>query len=288
MLEESLKTLSKIIELTLKEDEAFNDLTSDLTIVEGTKCNFVINAREDLVFCGKKIVEEVFFQLKNSAKFQNCALNLKYFFTDGDFVKARESIVAGSGDVKIILAGERTILNLIQHLSAIATATKKHVEALNNPKIKILDTRKTLPNMRELQKYAVKCGGGKNHRFTLADLILIKDNHINACGGVAEALEMVLAKKNNLKVEIECDNYQQVEECLKFNPNIIMLDNMNFVELQQSINVIRNHSEAIKIEVSGGINLENIYQYRNFDIDFISIGSITNSAKIVDIGLDFI
>jgi nicotinate-nucleotide pyrophosphorylase (carboxylating) len=288
MLEESLKTLSKIIELTLKEDEAFNDLTSDLTIVEGANCNFVINAREDLVFCGKKIVEEVFFQLKNSAKFQNCALNLKYFFTDGDFVKARESIIAGSGDVKIILAGERTILNLIQHLSAIATATKKHVEALNNPKIKILDTRKTLPNMRELQKYAVKCGGGKNHRFNLADLILIKDNHINACGGVAEALEMVLAKKNNLKVEIECDNYQQVVECLKFNPNIIMLDNMNFEELQKSISAIRNCSKAIEIEVSGGINLENIANYRDFDIDFISIGSITNSAKIVDIGLDFI
>jgi len=288
MLEESLKTLSKIIELTLKEDEAFNDLTSDLTIVEGANCNFVINAREDLVFCGKKIVEEVFFQLKNSAKFQNCALNLKYFFTDGDFVKARESIIAGSGDVKIILAGERTILNLIQHLSAIATATKKHVEALNNPKIKILDTRKTLPNMRELQKYAVKCGGGKNHRFNLADLILIKDNHINACGGVAEALEMVLAKKNNLKVEIECDNYQQVVECLKFNPNIIMLDNMNFEELQKSITAIRNCSKAIEIEISGGINLENIANYRDFDIDFISIGSITNSAKIVDIGLDFI
>jgi len=288
MLEESLKTLSKIIELTLKEDEAFNDLTSDLTIVEGANCNFAINAREDLVFCGKKIVEEVFFQLKNSAKFQNCALNLKYFFTDGDFVKARESIVAGSGDVKIILAGERTILNLIQHLSAIATATKKHVEALNNPKIKILDTRKTLPNMRELQKYAVKCGGGKNHRFNLADLILIKDNHINACGGVAEAMARVLAKKNNVKIEIECDNYQQVVECLKFNPNIIMLDNMNFEELQKSISAIRNNSKDIEIEVSGGINLENIGNYRDFDIDFISIGSITNSAKIVDIGLDFI
>jgi nicotinate-nucleotide pyrophosphorylase (carboxylating) len=288
MLEESLKTLSKIIELTLKEDEAFNDLTSDLTIVEGANCSFAINAREDLVFCGKKIVEEVFFQLKNSAKFQNCALNLKYFFTDGDFVKARESIVAGSGDVKIILAGERTILNLIQHLSAIATATKKHVEALNNPKIKILDTRKTLPNMRELQKYAVKCGGGKNHRFNLADLILIKDNHINACGGVAEAMARVLAKKNNVKIEIECDNYQQVVECLKFNPNIIMLDNMNFEELQKSISAIRNNSKDIEIEVSGGINLENIGNYRDFDIDFISIGSITNSAKIVDIGLDFI
>jgi len=288
MLENSLKTLSKIIESTLKEDEAFNDLTSDLTIVEGTNCNFAINVREDLVFCGKKIVEEVFFQLKSSVKFQNCALDLKYFFNDGDSVKSRNSIVTGFGDVKIILAGERTILNLIQHLSALATPTKKHVEALNNRKIKILDTRKTLPNMRELQKYAVKCGGGENHRFNLADLILIKDNHINACGGVGRTLEAVLAKRNNVKIEIECDNYQQVVECIKFNPNIIMLDNMNFDELQQSITTIRNNSKTIQIEVSGGINLENIYQYQNFDIDFISIGSLTNSIKIVDIGLDFI
>ena len=288
MLENSLKTLPKIIESALKEDEAFNDLTSDLTIAEDTKCKFAINAREDLVFCGREIVEEVFYQLKNSSKFKNCALDLKYFFVDGDVVKARESIASGSGDVKIILAGERIILNLIQHLSAIATATKKHIGALNNAKIKILDTRKTLPNLRELQKYAVKCGGGQNHRFNLADLILIKDNHINACGGIDGALEKVLAYKNNVKIEIECDNYSQVVECLKFNPHIIMLDNMNFIELQKSINEIRKCSRSIEIEVSGGISLENIHHYKNFDIDFISIGSLTNSAKIVDIGLDFI
>ena len=288
MLNNSLKTLPKIIELALQEDEVFNDVTSDLTIEKNTNCNFAINAREDLVFCGQEIIEEVFYQLKNSSKFKNCVLDLKYFFADGDVVKPRESIVSGVGDVKIILAGERIILNLIQHLSAIATYTKKHVEALNNPKIKILDTRKTLPNLRELQKYAVKCGGGQNHRFNLADLILIKDNHISASGGVEKALEKVLKNTNNVKIEIECDNYQQVVECLKFNPHIIMLDNMNFEELQKSINAIRNHSEGITIEVSGGINLENIHNYRNFDIDFISIGSLTNSVKIVDIGLDFL
>jgi nicotinate-nucleotide pyrophosphorylase (carboxylating) len=291
MLENSskiLKTLPKIIELTLLEDEAFNDITSDLTIEKNINCNFAINAREELIFCGKKVIEEVFLQLKNSSKFQNSALDLNYFFEDGDAVKPRESIISGVGDVKIILSAERTILNLIQHLSAIATSTRKHVEKLNNPKIKILDTRKTLPNMRELQKYAVKCGGGENHRFSLADLILIKDNHISACGGIEKALEKVSDNKNNLKIEIECDNYSQVVESLKFNPNIIMLDNMNLQELQKSIEEIRKFSKNIAIEISGGINLENIQNYRNFDIDFISIGSLTNSAKIVDIGLDFI
>ena len=284
----NLKTLSKIISSALLEDEALNDITSDLTIEKNINCNFSINAREKLIFCGKNVVEEVFYQLKNSTKFQNSQIDLKYYFADGEVVEASEAIISGIGDVKIILSAERIILNLIQHLSAIATTTKKYVETLNNPKIKILDTRKTLPNFRELQKFAVLCGGGHNHRFNLADLILIKDNHISACGGVNKALERVMSNKNNLKIEIECDNYSQVAESLKFHPDIIMLDNMDFQELQKSINLIRNFSKKILIEVSGGINLENIANYHNFDIDFISVGSLTNSFKVVDIGLDFI
>ena len=284
----NLKTLSKIISSALLEDQALNDITSDLTIEKNINCNFLINAREKLVFCGKNVVEEVFYQLKNSTKFQNSQIDLKYYFADGEVVEVSEAILSGIGDVKIILSAERIILNLIQHLSAIATATKKYVETLNNPKIKILDTRKTLPNFRELQKYAVLCGGGQNHRFNLADLILIKDNHISACGGVSKALERAMSNKNNLKVEIECDNYSQVAESLKFHPDIIMLDNMNFQELQKSINAIRNFSKKTLIEVSGGVNLENIADYRDFDIDFISVGSLTNSFKVVDIGLDFI
>ena len=284
----NLKTLSKIISSALLEDEALNDITSDLTIEKNINCNFLINAREKLVFCGKNVVEEVFYQLKNSTKFQNSQIDLKYYFADGEVVEVSEAILSGIGDVKIILSAERIILNLIQHLSAIATTTKKYVETLNNPKIKILDTRKTLPNFRELQKYAVLCGGGQNHRFNLADLILIKDNHISACGGVSKALERAMPNNNNLKVEIECDNYSQVAESLKFHPDIIMLDNMNFQELQKSINAIRNFSKKTLIEVSGGVNLENIADYRDFDIDFISVGSLTNSFKVVDIGLDFI
>lgn len=284
----NLKTLSKIISSALLEDEALNDITSDLTIEKNINCNFSINAREKLIFCGKNVVEEVFYQLKNSTKFQNSQIDLKYYFADGELVEGNSTIISGHGDVKIILSAERIILNLIQHLSSIATATKKYVETLNNPKIKILDTRKTLPNFRELQKFAVLCGGGHNHRFNLADLILIKDNHISACGGVNKALERAISNKNNLKIEIECDNYSQVAESLKFHPDIIMLDNMNFQELQKSINAIRNFSKKILIEVSGGINLENIANYHDFDIDFISVGSLTNSFKVVDIGLDFI
>lgn len=283
-----LKNLSKIVEMALIEDNVFNDITSDLTINDGVRADFQINARQDLVFCGKFVVEEVFCQLKNSKKFQNSKIDFNCIFDDGALVKKSQNIVLGNGDTKIILAGERIILNLVQHLSAIATNTRDFVARLNNPKIKILDTRKTLPNLRELQKYAVLCGGGHNHRFNLADLILIKDNHISACGGVSQAL---LRSKNfcgDNKIEIECDNFAQVSEALEHNPDIIMLDNMALDEAQKSIALIRKNNPQILIEISGGINIENIGQYSLFDVDFISVGSLTNSFRSVDIGLDFL
>jgi len=283
-----LQTLPSIIQMALIEDNAFNDITSDLTIDEFSICTFQINARQDLIFCGTKIVDEVFLQLKKSKKFLDCEIKYNFLVGDGEIVKKSQNIVEGHGKDKLILVAERLILNLIQHLSAIATTTHNFVKKLNNPRIKILDTRKTLPNLRELQKYAVMCGGGYNHRFSLADLILIKDNHINACKGV----ENVLQKLSNLtleqKIEIECDNFTQVGQAIKFKPNIIMLDNMEIVEIEESIELIRKNSPQTLIEVSGGINLENINKYSVLDIDFISIGSLTNSCQNVDIGLDFL
>jgi len=286
MLDSKLPSLDFIIENAINEDKIFDDITTDLTVSSNVNSSFFINAREKLIFCGCDVVKRVFSRLMNSPKFSNCEVNLEFFKQDGDMVLASENIIAGTGNSKLILSAERTILNLIQHLSAIATQTNNYVLQLGNPSIKILDTRKTLPLYRELQKYAVKCGGGYNHRFNLADLILIKDNHINAC----QNIDNVFNKIDNvgaLKIEIECDNFSQVQQSLKHNPDIIMLDNMNFDELQKSINLIQAHHQKILIEVSGGINLDNIHLYRNFKIDYISIGSITNSIKNVDIGLDF-
>lgn len=286
MLNHKLQTLEFIVENAIAEDHALNDITSDLTISTTYNSNFVINAREDLIFCGTQIIDCVFNQLLKSEKFNNCQINYKFFKNDGDKVFSKQDILKGSGNSKLILAGERIILNLIQHLSSISTQTNEFVYKLNNPKIKILDTRKTLPLYRELQKYAVKCGGGANHRFNLSDLILIKDNHISASGDINSVFRNI-KKENNPKIEIECDNFHQVQQCLIHNPDIIMLDNMSFDELNKSISAIKNYSTKILIEVSGGINLQNIEQYRNFSIDFISIGSITNNIKNVDIGLDF-
>ena len=285
-----LNSVAKIIEMAFIEDNIFNDITSDLTIDKSSKSKFQINARQDLIFCGEKIFAEIFSQLKKSQKFSDCEINFEVLFKDGESVKKSQNILEGYGNDNLILAAERVMLNLIQHLCAIATHTNKFVTKLNNQSIKILDTRKTLPNLRELQKYAVICGGGFNHRFSLADLILIKDNHINSCGGVEQVFEKIKnsCSGSNNKIEIECDNFIQVSQAIKYKPDIIMLDNMDLSELKKSIELIRSKYPQIMIEISGGISLENISKYSCLDIDFISIGSLTNSCQSVDIGLDFL
>ena len=274
----------EIIAAALKEDRAFDDITSDLTIGENHIISFEINSREEITFCGKEVILAVFDHLKKSAKFKNSKLDFKILLTDGSTLKAGKPIARGKGDAKLIFAAERVILNLIQHLSGISTLTKKFTTELNNKKIKILDTRKTLPGLRDLEKYAVVTGGGKNHRRDLSDMILIKDNHIAAAGGISEALNA--AKKSKKKIEIECDNFKQVAEAVWSKPDIIMLDNMKPAEIRKCSELIRPHK--IKIEVSGGVNLRSIKSLSKLDIDFISIGSLTNSARCVDIGLDII
>lgn len=278
--------LKDLITLALKEDDAFNDITSDLTVKENNVVSFEIAAREQIIFCGVDVILEVFSQLKSHKKFKKTAIELDFFATDGDLIKAKNPIIRGTGNAKLIFAAERVILNLIQHLSGVATLTQSFVQTLNNKKIAILDTRKTLPILRELEKYAVLCGGGKNHRFNLSDMILIKDNHIAAAGSVKKAI--AAAKKSKKKIEVECDNSKQVAEAVAAAPDIIMLDNMNAAELKKSISLIKKSKKKIHIEISGGINLSNIKNYSKLEIDFISIGSLTHSARSVDIGLDII
>lgn len=280
----------KIVKIALAEDHAFDDITSDLTIPKNCEITFEIAPREQIVFCGKEIINEVFLQLKKSAKFKNSKLDFKISAKDGEVIKPGKSIAYGCGDAKLIFAAERVILNLIQHSSGIATLTKEFVTKLNNKKIKILDTRKTLLGLRDLEKYAVTAGGGKNHRHNLSDMILIKDNHIAAAKGVSQAI--LAARKSNKKslgkkIEIECDNFEQVAEAVKSKPDIIMLDNMNATEIKKCAALIRQNKK-IKIEISGGVNLQNIKNFSKLDVDFISIGALTHSARAVDIGLDII
>jgi nicotinate-nucleotide pyrophosphorylase (carboxylating) len=276
------KELFKICQIGLIEDEAYNDITSDLTITKNHEIEFIISNREDIILCGVDVIKLCFDELKKSEKFRNSLLKLEIKAKDGSFVKAGNIIAKGQGDAKLIFAAERVILNLLQHLSGISTLTNKFVKTLNNSKTKILDTRKTLPSFRLLQKYAVKIGGGNNHRFNLSDAILIKDNHIAAAGNVEKALKLAKTNKK-LKIEIECDNLKQVLEAIKQKPDVIMLDNMTIKEIKAAIKII---SKKSKIEVSGGINLDSIKKLSKLDIDFISIGALTHYVKSVDIGLD--
>lgn len=279
------KDLSKIVENSLLEDRALDDVTSDLIISENESIKFEINSREEMVFCGKEVILEVFSQLRMSDKFKDSELKLDILTKDGLKIKKSKSIASGIGNARLVFAAERVLLNLIQHLSGIATITNKFTELLNNKKIKILDTRKTISGLRSLQKYAVMVGGGRNHRFNLSDMILIKDNHIAAAGSITKAITCAKRNKNKLKIEVECDNLEQVSETMISKPHVVMLDNMKVSDIRKAIKIINKKSQ---IEISGGVNISNIKNFSNLEIDFISIGLLTHSVRAVDIGLDII
>lgn len=288
MLKDS--SLQDLIISALEEDRALQDITSDIALDGSPMVEFEINSRENIIFCGKKIIDFTFEILKQYEKFSDSKLELKTLVQDGDFVKKGGRIAHGVGNAKLIFAAERVLLNILQHLSGVATKTKKFIQKLNNKSIHIVDTRKTLPNLRILQKYAVRVAGGENHRANLEDMILIKDNHIAAMGSISQIMERVQQlNEKNLKIEIECENFSQVKEAISFNPDAIMLDNMQIEDIIKSSDLIRAYNaKRIFIEVSGGVNLSNIHLYSKLNIDFISIGSLTHSTSSVDIGLDVI
>lgn len=270
-----MNSISKIISLALEEDIGIGDITTDIIVDEELKGKAYIKAKESGILCGCEVVREVFRSIDE-------ALVLRFSKSDGQEISSGEKIIFIEGKIKSILKGERVALNFLSHLSGIATATNKFVKLLS-PSVKILDTRKTLPGLRILEKYAVKVGGGKNHRFGLYDGILIKDNHIIAVGGVRRALE--IAKKNAphyMKIEIEAATLDDVREAVEGGADIILLDNMSIDEIKEAIKIIDGRAQ---IEVSGGINSDNIEQLVGLPIDFISIGAITHSAKALDFSL---
>ncbi len=275
--------IKKIINDALDEDlNGLGDVTSNLTIPENKKIKFQIVTREKLVLCGVDVVMMVFNEV--SRRFNNGnELKIKRYFIDGKILPKNSIIISGLWNARLVFVAERVALNLIQHLSGIASETRKYVDLVANKKTKILDTRKTIPNLRILQKYAVKVGGGKNHRMGLYDAVLIKDNHIAAAGGVENAV--ILARKAKMVIEIECDNLAQVAEAINAKADIIMLDNMSLMQIKKAAKLIGNKA---KIEVSGGINLKKIKAISKTGVDYISVGALTHSVKAVDIGLDII
>lgn len=266
--------IKNIIAAALKEDVGNGDITVASTIPKDTQGKFTFIAREAMVVCGVDVVAEVYAQLSPELIFTPLV-------AEGQGVVAGAKIATIRGAVGHILTGERVALNLMQRMSGVATVTRTYGEAVKGTKAIIRDTRKTIPNLRILDKYAVRVGGGQNHRMRLDDAILIKDNHIAACGSVKIAVEK--AKMQKLPVTVECDTLEQVAQALSAGADAILLDNMPPETLSQAVRFVGGR---VKLEASGGITLANVRQVAETGVDYIAIGALTHSVRAVDIGLD--
>lgn len=268
-----------LIRLALAEDVHTGDVTSLWTIPAEQKQKARLIAKGAGVLAGLPIIELVFKELK-------APVELTFYKKDGDRVYSGELIAEIEGTTRALLTGERTLLNFIQQLSGVATITANYAEALSAGTTRVLDTRKTLPGFRTLQKYAVRAGGGINHRMGLFDMVLVKDNHIAACGGVLEALTVV--KKNNsagLRVEIEVENLEDLKRLLHQGVDVIMLDNMDNETMAQAVEIVRESGDPLKLEASGNMDLERLREIASIGLDYISVGALTHSVKALDISM---
>ncbi len=277
-MQPAFSEIDRIIAAALEEDIGQGDVTANLLIPETSSATLSFVNREPLVSCGAHIVQQVFERVSPDVK-------THIHVHDGGRYRSATHLIEVSGFARPILTAERVALNLYQRMCSIATLTAKYVDKVQGTGAVILDTRKTMPGLRVLDKYAVRAGGGKNHRMRLDDAILIKDNHISICGGVANALEKV--RKGNtanlLPVEIECDTLEQVKEALGAGAKRILLDNMDISMLIEAVQMVGGKAE---LEASGNVNLDTVYAIAQTGVDYISIGRLTHSVDNVDIGLD--
>lgn len=264
-------SLKLIIKTALAEDIGSGDVTTDSLIAKSKKIKAKIIAKEKFLLCGVNVAAEVF-------KTVDSRLEFKRKVKEGTWVKKNDIIAEICGSACSILSAERVALNFLSLLSAIATKTKKFVKAVAPYKVKILDTRKTIAGLRILQKYAVRIGGGYNHRFSLDEMILIKDNHLKINAGCIKLPK----KSKRYKIEIEAQNLKEFIRALAFNPDIIMLDNMSVNDIKKAVKL----NKSALLEVSGGINLGNIKKYAACKVNLISVGELTDSVKSIDISLD--
>lgn len=273
-------TIDEIIELALREDLGDGDHTSLATVPKGSRSRARLLVKQAGVLCGVDIARRIFHRLDPSLEFTP-------LLQDGQLIQPGDVAFTLIGNPVSILSGERLALNFMQRLSGIATQTRRIVDAIEGYSVKLLDTRKTTPLLRELEKYAVRTGGGHNHRFGLFDMILIKDNHVDFAGGIAQAIRAVhnylSEKKLNLKIEIEVRNFQELEAVLaEGGVHRIMLDNFSPSDLQKAVERIGHLYET---EASGGITLQNIRDFAATGVDFISVGALTHQIQSLDLSL---
>jgi nicotinate-nucleotide pyrophosphorylase (carboxylating) len=274
--------IRRAVQLALAEDVGSGDVTTLATVPETAVARAVMKTREPLVPAGLALAEAAFLELSPGMKIGPLA-------KDGQHVKDGQDLLRIEGSARAILSAERVALNFVQRLSGVATLTAQFVEAIKDTRARILDTRKTTPGWRRLEKYAVTCGGGHNHRIGLYDMVLIKDNHLAALrnespNAVAAAVQRARAQYPQLKIEVEADTLDQVEQAVAAGADFVLLDNMNLIQLRLAVQQAKGRSQT---EASGGVNLASVRAIAETGVDFISVGALTHSARAVDIGLDF-
>ena len=268
--------MDRLIKQALEEDIGNEDVTTNAVMPEYKKGRVKLICKQDGVICGLNVFERVFKLLDEHTV-------IEIFVKDGDEVKKGQRIAMVSGDIRVLLSGERVALNFLQRMSGVATYTRSVVKLLKGGKTKLLDTRKTTPNMRVFEKYAVRCGGGNNHRYNLSDGVLLKDNHIGAAGGIKKAVEMAREYAPFVrKIEVEVESLAMCKEALEAGADIIMLDNMSVTDMKKAVEMIGGRAHK---ECSGNVTLENIAAIKDTGVDYVSSGALTHSAPILDLSL---
>ena len=268
--------VDQLILMALEEDVTNEDVSTNAIIPDDTCGSVQLICKEDGIIAGLDVFKRVFTLLDD-------ATEVEFYCTDGDRVEKGQLLGIVHGHVRVLLTGERTALNYLQRMSGIATYTHEIVSLLEGSKTRLLDTRKTTPNMRIFEKYAVKAGGGKNHRYNLSDGVMLKDNHIAAAGSIKKAVEMAREYASFvLKIEVETESLDMVQEALDAGADIIMLDNMSVEDMKSAIELIDG---KVLTECSGNVTRENVEKYVSLGVDFISCGALTHSAKILDLSL---
>ncbi|MBA6233273.1 carboxylating nicotinate-nucleotide diphosphorylase [Colwellia sp. MB3u-28] len=261
------------------------DITAELIPAQNIAVANIIT-RENCIVCGVAWVNEVFAQLDAIYRTQT---HITWFVNDGESVKANTTLFELSGNARILLTGERSALNFLQSLSGTATLTSTYVKELSNTNTKLLDTRKTIPGLRSAQKYAVKCGGGVNHRIGLFDAFLIKENHIAACGGIEKSIQTARKNHPNITVEVEVESIDELNQALNAGSDIIMLDNFSHEMIEQAVEATAKISQGkTKLEVSGNMTIETLKSYAKSGVDFISVGALTKHVTAIDLSMRFV
>lgn len=263
-----------LVEKAIVEDLPSGDLTTDLLELGQNQARALIVAKEDLVLCGRPLVDETYQQISDQ-------IEIKWHFAEGDFVLAKQCLASVKGPANAILKGERVALNFLGRLSGIASLTRCFVKEVAHTKCKILDTRKTTPGLRQIEKYAVQIGGAMNHRMNLSEAILVKENHVAAVGDMTECLRRI-RDRSKLPIEVEVRNLTELQIALKANAERILLDNMSDSQLIEALSYI---PEEVFVEASGGMVLERVKTVAETGVDFISVGALTHSAPCADISL---